>query len=154
MEQLFAAVKEYLMPSLSALVIIFIAFMVAAWLSMAIKRIGGKSKVDETLIKFFAKMSKWAVLLIAALFILGKFGIETASFSVILGAMGLAIGLAFQGSLSNIASGTMLMIFRPFKVGDVIKVSGVIGKVDEIEMFVTTLDTPDNRRIIVPNSTI
>ena len=85
---------------------------------------------------------------------LSKFGIEMTSFAALIAAMGLAIGLAFQGSLSNFASGMMLLVFRPFKVGDIVEISGQKGKIFEIDMLSTTLDTPDNRRIIVPNSAI
>ncbi|MBL4702534.1 MAG: mechanosensitive ion channel [Phycisphaeraceae bacterium] len=88
------------------------------------------------------------------LFVLGKFGIPTASFAVVIGSAGLAIGLAFSGTLSNFASGMMLLIFRPYKIGDVVNVAGQTGKIDELELFTTTMDTPDNRRIIVPNSAL
>jgi len=85
---------------------------------------------------------------------LSTFGIQTTSFAAIIGAAGLAIGLAFQGTLSNFASGAMLLLFRPFKVGDVVNVAGHTGTVFEIDLFSTTLDTPDNRRIILPNSKV
>ena len=85
---------------------------------------------------------------------MGVFGIETTSFAAVIGAAGLAIGLAFQGTLSNFAAGMMLLIFRPFKVGDVVTVDGHTGKVAELELFTTELTTPDNRRLIVPNNKI
>ncbi len=85
---------------------------------------------------------------------LSKFGVETASLAAVIGAAGLAIGLAFQGTLSNFAAGAMLLVFRPYKVGDTVVVAGHAGTVDEIELFTTTLDTPDKRRVIVPNSSI
>jgi small conductance mechanosensitive channel len=113
-----------------------------------------KTKLDLTLSKFIARMVKWLILLLTGIFILGKFGINTASFAVVIGAAGLAVGLAFQGTLSNFAAGIMLLVFRPYKVGDVVTVSGTTGKVDEVELFTTTLDTPDNRRFIIPNSSI
>jgi small conductance mechanosensitive channel len=85
---------------------------------------------------------------------LSYFGIETTGFAAVIGAAGLAIGLAFQGTLSNFAAGAMLLIFRPYKVGDLVNVAGHLGKVTEIELFTTTIDTLDRRRVIVPNSSI
>jgi small conductance mechanosensitive channel len=90
----------------------------------------------------------------AALTCLNRFGGETTSFAALIGAAGLAIGLAFQGTLSNFAAGAMLLIFRPYKVGDEVNVAGYTGTVREIELFTTAIDTPDYRRIIVPNSSI
>ncbi|MFA5624242.1 MAG: mechanosensitive ion channel domain-containing protein [Bradymonadales bacterium] len=113
-----------------------------------------KSKLDETLSKALANAVYWLVFVFVVLGCLSIFGIETTSVAAIIGAAGLAIGLAFQGTLSNLAAGVMLIIFRPFKVGDVITVSGDTGGVKEIRPFDTILDTPDNRRIIIPNSKI
>ncbi len=146
--------ETYGVPLLTVLVIIFIALIIASWVSRVVKGSCAKAKLDETLSRFLAKVARWAVMLIAALFCLGKFGIDVSSFAVILGAAGLAIGLAFQGTLANIAAGVMLLIFRPFKVDDVVSVGGETGKVNEIELFTTTMDTPDNRRIIIPNGSI
>ena len=111
-------------------------------------------KFDETLTKFLAKLVRWGILLLVGLSCLSYFGVETTSFAAVIGAAGLAIGLAFQGTLSNFAAGAMLLIFRPYKVGDVVNVAGNIGKVFEIELFSTAIDTFDNRRFIVPNSEI
>jgi small conductance mechanosensitive channel len=86
--------------------------------------------------------------------VLGMFGVNVTSFAAILGAAGFAVGLAFQGTLGNFAAGVLLLVFRPFKVGDVINAAGVTAKVAELDLFTTVLDTPDNRRIIVPNSSI
>lgn len=146
--------ETYGLPAILVLIIFFIGFMVAGWASKSTLDACNKAKLDLTLGKFLSRMAKWVVLLITGLFILSKFKIETASFAVILGAAGLAIGLAFQGTLSNFASGIMLLIFRPYKVGDVVNVAGQTGKIDELELFTTVMDTPDNRRIIVPNSAI
>jgi small conductance mechanosensitive channel len=101
-----------------------------------------------------SKLVRWAILLLAALTCLNKFGVETTSFAALIGAAGLAIGLAFQGTLSNFAAGAMLLLFRPYKVGDEVNVAGYSGTVREIELFTTAIDTPDYRRIIVPNSSI
>ena len=113
-----------------------------------------KTRFDETLTKFFAKIARWGVLALGVLSCLSIFGVETTSFAALIGAMGLAIGLAFQGTLSNFASGVMLLIFRPFKVGQFVKVGGEAGTINEIDLFTIALDTSDNRRIIIPNSKV
>jgi small conductance mechanosensitive channel len=153
---------ETIMPQLIAfaaraawvLVLLFIAWLVAGWLQRIVLRATDRARLDATLAKFLARFVRWLVVLLAVLACLGVFGVETTSFAAVIGSVGLAIGLAFQGTLSNIASGVMLLVFRPFKVGDTINAGGELGKVDEIELFTTTLDTPDNRRIIIPNSKI
>ena len=151
-------INDFVMDNWMAAVVGVLAFffmgIVAGWANSMTRKACAKAKVEETLARFFGKMAKTVVLLIGTLLILGTFGVDTASFSVILGAMGLAVGMALQGTLGNFASGIMLLIFRPFKVGDVVNAAGVIGKVCEIELFTTVLDTPDNRRIIVPNGAI
>ncbi|MBI1369550.1 MAG: mechanosensitive ion channel [Planctomycetes bacterium] len=153
-DKLWLVINTYLVPAVTALLIAFIGYLAAGWANRMVYASCQRARIDETLAKFFSRMARWAVLLVTGLFVLGKFGIETASFAVVLGAAGLAIGLAFQGTLSNFAAGIMLLIFRPFKVGDVVNVNGQLGKVNEIELFTTSLDTPDNRRIIMPNSAI
>jgi small conductance mechanosensitive channel len=136
------------------LVLLTLAWTMAGWASGVVKTSLRKLKFDETLTLFLAKLTWWGCILLAALACLSTFGVETASFAALIGAMGFAIGLAFQGTLSNFAAGAMLLIFRPYKVGDTVNVAGFLGKVDEIELFTTTIDTFDNRRIIVPNSSI
>ena len=136
------------------LVILFVALTVAGWAGSAVRTSLTRMKFDATLAKFLAKMVRWGVLLIAGLMCMGSVGIETTSIAAVLGAAGFAVGLAFQGTLSNFAAGAMLLLFRPFKVGDVVNVGGQLGKVDEIELFTTALDTFDNRRIILPNSDV
>lgn len=137
-----------------ALLLFLAAWIVAGWVS----RIAGKgmrrAKIDETLTRFVEKMVHWLVILCAVLAALSMFGINTTSFAALLGAAGLAIGLAFQGTLSNFASGIMLLVFRPFNVGDVVTAGGTTGKVDAIGIFTTTIDTFDNRRFILPNSSV
>ena len=97
---------------------------------------------------------KWGILIGAGVSLLGIFGIQTASFAAVIAAMGLAIGLAFRGTLANFSAGVMLLTFRPFKVNQVISAAGQTGKVDEIGLFSTTIDTPDDRRIIDPSSAV
>jgi len=147
-------VVTYTTRVLGVIVILVLAFVVAGWASRTL--VGRLNKVgfDTTLTKFLGSMSRWAIIIFAILGCLGIFGIETTSFAAVIGGASLAIGLAFQGSLSNVAAGAMLLLFRPYKVGDTITVGGRTGKVDTIDLFMTTLDTPDNRRIIVPNGQV
>jgi small conductance mechanosensitive channel len=131
-----------------------LAWTLPNWSSSALRSTLARIKFDETLSIFLAKLLRWSVLLLVGMTCLGYFGIETTGFAAIIGAAGLAIGLAFQGTLSNFAAGAMLLIFRPYKVGDTVNVAGYSGKVDEIELFTTTIDTNDRRRVIIPNSSI
>lgn len=130
------------------------AWIVAAWIGAMVRRTCTKARLDLTLAKFFGKLAKWTVLIATFIACLGAFGVQTTSFAALIGAAGLAVGLAFQGTLSNFASGVMLLTFRPFKVGDVVNIAGHTGKVDEIELFTTRIITGDNRLIIVPNTAI
>ena len=145
---------DHWMDAVLVVVLLFGMSIAASCASRIVSGACRKASIEETLARFFGKMGRWAVLLVGTLMILGKFGIETSSFAVVLGAMGLAIGMALQGTLGNFASGVMLLIFRPFKVGDVINAGGVVGKVFMIDLFTTVVDTADNRRIIVPNGAI
>ncbi len=113
-----------------------------------------KKNVDPTLRGFVSHLVYITILAFVIIAALGKLGIQTASFVAILGAAGLAIGLALQGSLSNFAAGVLLIIFKPFKTGDFIESAGVAGTVEEIQLFTTNLKTPDNKTIIIPNSKI
>ena len=113
-----------------------------------------KAGLDPTLVNFTKNAVYWLLMVLGAIAALGMFGVQLTAFAAVLGAAGLAIGLAFQGSLSNVAAGIMLLIFRPFKVGQVISVAGKTGKVVEIGLFTTNLDTPQNLRIIIPNSQV
>lgn len=139
---------------IGVLVALFIAKLVAGWAKRSITNTLEKRKFDQTLTRFFANMARYAILAGAVIGCLGVFGIETASFAAVIAAGGLAVGLAFQGTLSNFAAGVMLIVFRPFKVGDVISVAGMVGAVEELELFTTELTTPDKRRLIIPNSAI
>ncbi|MEM9185071.1 MAG: mechanosensitive ion channel domain-containing protein [Planctomycetota bacterium] len=136
------------------LVILTIAFTLAGWAASLVHASLTRLKFDKTLTKFLSKLARWGVLLLAALSCLSYFGVETTSFAAVIGAAGLAVGLAFQGTLSNFAAGAMLLLFRPFKVGDAVNVAGQVGLVDEISIFTTIVDTFDNRRIIIPNGEV
>ena len=137
------------MALLALIVTYFIARLISRWVSASLCK-----RIDQTLGRFAGRFVFYAIMLIAGLSILQTAGVDGTSFAAVMAAAGFAIGLAFQGTLSNFASGVLLMVFRPFKVGDVINAAGVTGKVNEIDLFTTTLDTPDNRRLIVPNSSI
>jgi len=133
--------------------------LVALWLSgIAKRRIAGlaarNEKLDVTLMRFAGSVVSYLILAVAVIFILGRFGIETTSLAALLGAAGLAVGLALQGTLSNVAAGVLLIGFRPFKVGDYITAAGQSGTVSAVTLFTTELTTPDNVQIIVPNSDI
>jgi small conductance mechanosensitive channel len=144
----------YGIRALFVMILMTLAWTASSWLSSALRAALTRVKFDETLTIFLAKLLRWSILLLVGLTCLSYFGIETTGFAAVIGAAGLAIGLAFQGTLSNFAAGAMLLIFRPYKVGDSVVVAGNSGTVAEIELFTTALDTPDNRRVIIPNSSI
>lgn len=147
-------IETYLIPTVGVLVFFFIAWLIASFLGRVVGSGMERAKVDKTLSRFVSRGIRWTILLFAILGCLGYFGINVTAFAAVIGAAGLAIGLAFQGSLANVAAGVMLLIFRPFRVDQVVSVAGTLGKVYEIELFTTAIDTFDNRRIIVPNSQI
>jgi len=135
-----------------------IIFIIGKWIVKAltkfVTRLMSKANVDETLSQFVANITYTVLLIFVVLAALNNLGINTTSFVAILGAAGLAIGLALQGSLANLGAGVLLIIFRPFKKGDFVDAGGAMGTVQEISIFNTTLTSPDNRVIIVPNSNI
>jgi small conductance mechanosensitive channel len=147
-------ITTYAMRVLGVLVLFFVSFRVGAWARRVATRRMERAGIEATLAQFFGASARWLVLVLSFVAILGVFDVPVTSFAAVIGGAALAIGLAFQGSLSNLASGVMLLVFRPFQVGDVISVAGVTAKVIEIELFSTTLDTPDNRRIILPNGSV
>ncbi len=137
----------------TALLLIIVAYFVARLLSRWVAAAMCK-RVDMTFGKFLGKLTFYGLFMVAGLSILQTAGMSITSFAAVMAASGFAIGLAFQGTLSNFASGVLLLVFRPFKVGDVVQAAGVMGKINEIDLFTTTFDTPDNRRLIVPNTSI
>ena len=138
----------------AALLILLIGRWVAQIVRKLIQSFMGKTKVDATLVAFVGSLSYVAMMAFVILAALGKLGIQTTSFIAVLGAAGLAIGLALQGSLSNFAAGVLMIIFKPFKIGDFIEAGGAGGSVQKIEIFTTTLKSPDNKTIIIPNSKV
>jgi small conductance mechanosensitive channel len=147
-------IQHYGPSIVSVIVILLIAWIAARWSRRAIRVALLKTRLDVTLVKFISNLSRWAIIIVAILLCLDIFGVRTTSFAAIIGAVVLAIGLGFQGSLAHFASGLMLLIFRPFKVGDLVSVAGQFGKINEIDLFFTELDTPDGKRVIIPNGQI
>lgn len=142
---------QYGLKALAAIAIFIIGRMVAKWMRRLITRMMKKADVDQMIIGFTSNIAYIALLAFVVVAALGQLGLQTTSFIAILGAAGLAIGLALQGSLANFAAGFLMIIFRPFKQGDFIEANGVSGTVDLIEIFTTTLKTLDNKTIIIPN---
>jgi len=140
---------------LLAIVILLIGFWIANSVYKLIVGISKKhAQLDDTLFRFLGSMARYVILAFVFIAILNRFGVQTASIVALLGAAGLAVGLALQGAMSNLAAGVMLLIFRPYKVGDFIDSAGCFGNVAEIDMFTTILTTFDNQQIIIPNSQI
>lgn len=142
-----------LLPAIVVLAILLGFYLAAKYTTRFVAKIV-RGRIDETLGRFIEKLIYRSMIGAGILFVLNYFGFKSTSFAAVLAALGFAIGLAFQGTLSNFASGVLLMVFRPFKVGDLVVAGGVNAKVYEIDLFTTVVDTPDNRRLIIPNSAI
>lgn len=139
----------------AAIVILLVGLWLAGRLQRAVQRALARSgRVDAMLQGFFGSIVRWGVITVTILAVLAQFGIQTTSLIAVLGAAGLAIGLALQGTLSHLAAGVMLLIFRPFKVGDYVDAGGIAGTVKSLSLFHTELATPDNVQIIVPNGNV
>ncbi|MEI7850399.1 MAG: mechanosensitive ion channel domain-containing protein [Kiritimatiellales bacterium] len=137
---------------IAALLIFFVGRWIAKMIQNGLEKGMLRAKVDPVLVTFTVNMAYAAVMVFVVLAALGQLGVQTTSFIAVLGAAGLAVGLALQGSLSNFAAGVMIIIFRPFKIDDYVDGGGVSGVVKAIHIFTTTLTTPDNKKVIVPNS--
>jgi small conductance mechanosensitive channel len=145
---------EYGFRVLGALVVLVLAYFVANWTKRGVLAALERARFDPTISKFASNAARYAVLVLGLISCAPILGINVTAFAAVIGSLGLAVGLASQGALSNGAAGLMLLITRPFKAGDAIVVDGVSGIVEEIELFATTLNTPDNRRIFMPNNAI
>ncbi len=143
----------YFVPALISLLLISAGYIAAGFVGRFVSRMVS-SKLDVTLGRFLGKFVANAMLVMLFVSILRRFGIETAHFAAVIAAMGFAIGMALQGALSNFAAGVMLLVFRPFRVGDIVRISDCEGTVDEIELFTTRLNTFDNRHLILPNGQV
>ena len=147
-------VTTYSVKIIAAILIFFIGKWLAGKLSRLITKLLEKNKVDVTLVNFLESIIYYTLLVVVMIAVAGQLGINTTSFLTIVGAAGLAIALALKDSLANFASGVMLIMFRPFRVGDFVNTGGVSGTVVSIDLFNTILNTPDNQKVIVPNSAI
>ncbi len=147
-------VQAYGPNLLAALAILLFGWFFAGLLKAFLKRLLIRGNVDKTLAYFATNLGYVAFMAFVVIAALSKLGIQTASFIAVIGAAGLAIGFALQGSLSNFASGVLLIIYKPFKVGDYIEGGGISGSVEEVTIFTTELKSPDNKKIIVPNAKI
>lgn len=153
-EKILGFVVQYGLNLLFAILIFVIGKWVAGFLSRLFEKAMMKGKVNETLASFAKNIIYYGMLIFVAIAALNKLGIETNSFVAIIGAAGLAVGLALQGSLANFAAGVMIILFQPFGVGDTIEAGGAIGVVKEIQVFSTIILSADNKRVIVPNAKI
>lgn len=145
---------DYSPKLISAILILFIGLYAIRLINRVIRKIMVKRNLDPTLTKFLADILLWALRILLFVTFISKLGIETSSFVTILGAMGLAVGLSLQGSLSNFAGGMLIIVFKPFKVGDTIEAQGVIATVVEIQIFVTKMLTGNNQTVFVPNGAL
>lgn len=145
---------EFGINLIAALAIFVIGRWVVKAITNGITRLMKRNDVDPTLQTFIGNLLYAILLIVVILAAIGKLGVQTASLIAVLGAAGLAIGLALQGSLANFAAGVLIIFFRPYRVGDYIEAAGVAGSVEQLQIFTTILRTPDNKRVIVPNSKI
>lgn len=145
----------YVVNIVLAIIILVAGFWISGRAGAIVRRLGVKyPQLDVTLFNFLGSLTRWAGVALTIIIVLGQFGIETTSLIALVGAAGLAIGLAMQGTLSNLAAGVMLLIFRPFKVGDYITAAGHSGTVEELSLFTTRLVSPDNVVTIIPNNDV
>jgi small conductance mechanosensitive channel len=151
---LMAWVTLYGVKIIVGLVIFFVGRLIATKLRDTAKKTMTSRAVDQTLVKFTSSLLYYALLAFATIAALGQVGIQTASFVAVVGAAGLAVGLAMQGSLANFAAGVLIIIFKPFRIGDFVELAGSAGAVESILIFTTELKTPDNKKVIVPNAAV
>jgi len=142
---------NYALQVIGAIIILIAGWIAAGVIRKILRRLLVRTKTDEAVVSFVGNIAYFLILTFAVLAALAKFGVQTASFVAVLGAAGLAVGLALQGTLANFAAGVMILILRPFRIGDYIEGAGVAGTVKEIELFTTVLSTADNIKILVPN---
>lgn len=146
--------EDYVPRFISAFVILFIGLYAIRIINRVVKRLMIKRDLDPTLSRFFADILLWALRVLLFVTFISKLGVETSSFVAVLGAAGLAVGLSLQGSLSNFAGGMLIIMFKPFRVGDAIEAQGATGTVLEIQIFVTKLITGNNQVIFIPNGAL
>lgn len=145
---------QYGVNLISAVLILFIGNMVVKAIAGSVSRLLQKREMDKAVVDFISALVRYLLFIIVLIAALGRIGVQTASVVAVIGAAGLAVGLALQGSLSNFAAGVLIVAFRPFKSGDYVEIGGVAGSVDSIQIFQTVLTTPDNKMVVVPNSAV
>ena len=145
---------EYAMNIGAAILTLIIGLYVARLIAAGFSKMMGKRDLDPTIVDFTSNMIRYVIVAFVVIAALGRIGVQTTSFIALLGAAGLAVGLALQGSLSNFASGVLIIVLRPFKTGEYIEAAGAEGVVDSVQIFATTLTTTDNKIVVVPNSAI
>lgn len=143
---------QYSVNIISALVILFVGNVIVKSIASSVAKLLAKKRMDKAVIEFIHGIVRYGLFVIVLIAALSRVGVQTASVVAVIGAAGLAVGLALQGSLSNFAAGVLIVAFRPFKSGDYVEVAGVAGCVDAIQIFQTVLVTVDNKMIVVPNS--
>jgi small conductance mechanosensitive channel len=145
----------YGLSVIGGIIILVVGWAVAAWSSQTLrKQLERRERLDQTLAGFFSSLLKYAILAVVFVAVLNQFGVATTSIIAALGAVALALGLALQGTLSHFAAGVMILLFRPFKVGQYVEVGGIGGTVKQVNLFATELATPDNVQILVPNARV
>ncbi len=154
MDKLYGYFLQYGLNIIAALLIFFIGKILARFVGNLVEKAMLQTKVNKTLASFGKHLAFYGIMTFVVIATLNKLGVETSSFIAVVGAASLAVGLALQGSLANFASGVMLILFHPFKVGDVVDAGGAQGTVEEIQIFNTIITTKDKKRVIVPNSKI
>ena len=137
-----------------AIVIFYVGKLIVGLIVRGLGKVMQRQEVDKTLETFICNFLRMALMVVVIIAAISQIGIETTSFIAIFGAAGLAVGLALQGSLSNFAAGVLIVLFRPYRVGDFVEAAGIAGSVEEVQILTTVLKTPDNKKIIVPNSQI
>lgn len=145
---------EFSLNIVAALAIFVIGRIVIRFVVAGMRRAMRRSEVDATLETFICNLVRIALLVVVVIMAIGQLGVQTTSFIAIFGAAGLAVGLALQGSLSNFAAGVLIVLFRPYKIGDYIEAAGVAGTVELVQILTTILKTPDNKQVIVPNGQV
>ncbi|MFH0257392.1 small-conductance mechanosensitive channel MscS [Vibrio rumoiensis] len=145
---------QYGVNIISAIIILFIGNIVVKTIGNSVAKVLEKKQMDQAVVHFISSLVRYVLFVIVLIAALGRVGVETASVVAVIGAAGLAIGLALQGSLANFAAGVLIVAFRPFKAGDYVEIGGVAGSVESIQIFQTVLTTPDNKMIVVPNGSV
>lgn len=154
LQEVITVLTSYGLDVLGAIIILIIGNIISKRVPVSVKKLLAKNDTDQTVVNFLGSMVRMLIMTFTVLLVLAQFGVQTASLIAVLGAAGLAIGLALQGTLSNVAGGVMLLFFRPVRIGDYVEAAGHGGTVVAVNLFTTELSTPDNVQIILPNSNV